>query len=406
MGRGRGALVPAVSMGLAALLGVLGAQPAGAAGSAYATWDLRSGEGPVTVPVAGFPAGAFSTDATSATATSGGTTYLAADTPFGQVFGSSRGRPYAVIRPAAGSAPSTTTISFARPAPASSWGFALGDVDADTVQVSATGADGSRVDVASLGYQGAFNYCGGTPKPASCGSGSAGDRPTWDPGTATLRGNGPDTEGASGWFRPTAAISSLTLRMTVLTGRPVYQVWLAALTRTVSGTLAGACDGRPATSTVRLLTGSGAVLAETTSEPDGSYAFASVAAGHYQVQVVPAEGFTVDGPATTPADTTSADAPDVDFALTCRPKPPTTTPPSPTSTTSPPPTDVSTTEPTSAQPTTTSSGIVVPPATRTTPNGPLATTGTSAGQWLGAGLLLVAVGTGLLILTARRRRTR
>ncbi|WIX77087.1 hypothetical protein QRX50_37650 [Amycolatopsis carbonis] len=63
----------AVSAGLAALLGVVGAQPAGAAGSAYAAWDLRSGEGSVTVPVAGFPAGAFSTDTTSAVATSGGT---------------------------------------------------------------------------------------------------------------------------------------------------------------------------------------------------------------------------------------------------------------------------------------------------------------------------------------------
>lgn len=204
----------------AVFLCVVAASPAYAAESAYAEWELS--EGSVSVPVTGFPAGTFSTDATSAATAAGGSTYLGAGTPFGQAFGSSRGRSYVVVRPAAGGRPSTTTITFADPAPAT-WGFALGDIDAETVQVSATGPDGKAVDV---GYQGVFNYCTATPKPASCGTAPATDLPNW--GSGTLRGNGPDTQGASGWFRPAAPISALTLRMTVLTGRPVYQLWIAA----------------------------------------------------------------------------------------------------------------------------------------------------------------------------------
>ena len=218
------AMVAAVSRkwlcGLPVLvLSVLAAPLASAAEAAYAEWDLDNGQGTVTVP--GSLTGAFATDASSVTTPAGAGTYLGAGTPFGQDFGSSRGHAYVVIRPATGGKPSTTTITFATPA--SNWGFALGDVDAETVQVSATGPDGNPVDV---GYQGAFNYCATTPKPSSCGSAPATDLPTWNAGT--LRGNGPDTAGASGWFRPAKPIASLTLRMTVLTGKPVYQLWIAA----------------------------------------------------------------------------------------------------------------------------------------------------------------------------------
>jgi hypothetical protein len=388
MGRRGGVL--ALSGGLATLMCVLVAQPAYASGSAYAGWDLNAGAGDVTVPVTGFPSATFTTDATSATTASGAGTYLAADTPFGQIFGSSRTKPYVVIRPAARNTPSTTTISFASPAPAGRWAFALGDIDADAVRLSATAANGTPVATTELGHQGTFNYCKGTPKPASCGTAPTDDLPTWNPTTATLRGNGPDTQGASGWFRPTVAISSLTLRMTVLTGKPVYQLWIAALTSSVSGALTGGCDDQPASGKVQLLTLDGTAVAETTADEDGTYTFASVVPNTYEVRVVPDPGLTTDGSDTAGADTTTTDATDIDFALTCRPETTTTTPPPST-----------TDEPTTTTTTTTTGAAQPRPGTA--PAEPLATTGLSIAPWLTAGAVLAMTGAALLYLTARRR---
>ena len=142
---------------------VLWAAPstAGADTAAYATWTVGGGAGAftgtMTVGVPGFPAATFSSNATTASGVgiqSGASTFLSAATPFGAVFGSSLNQPYANIRYATGQGPSTTTFAFAAPTPSAGWGFAVGDVDADTVRISATDAGGNPVPVAALGFEG------------------------------------------------------------------------------------------------------------------------------------------------------------------------------------------------------------------------------------------------------------
>ncbi len=182
----------------------------------YAQWTRDGSGGTITIASAGFasPSATWSTNAGNLGVATSAT--LGASTPFGQRFGSSSGKQYLGAGLASGQA-STTTYAFTRPAPAGTWGFALGDIDADFVVLSATDAQGAPVPIATLGtwFQGAFNYAGGT------------DVPTWDPGTATLAGTGNDTSGAAGWFIPTVSVSSLTVTFDKFTGFPTYQTWIA-----------------------------------------------------------------------------------------------------------------------------------------------------------------------------------
>jgi len=119
-------------------------------------------------------------------------------------------------------------LHFDRPLVPGSWGFALGDVDAEKVQVTAYDAAGKRIPTAALGFQSSFNFCQGTPLPSACGGQNDTDEPAWDPASAYLTGNVADTNGASGWFRPAAEVTTLELYSVVQTGIPVYQFWLAA----------------------------------------------------------------------------------------------------------------------------------------------------------------------------------
>ncbi|MFC1437490.1 Ig-like domain-containing protein [Streptacidiphilus sp. N1-10] len=160
---------------------------------------------------------------------SGNSAFLGSSTPVGARYGSSQGHPYVNLRTAAGGKPSTTTLTFDHPTPANKWAFVLGDVDADTIKVSARGADGKALTTGQLGWKGAFNYCVNTPKPSTCtGSGPFTDKPVWNSGRATLVGRGGDTSGASGWFQPTVPITRLTLVFSVQTGIPIYQLWTVA----------------------------------------------------------------------------------------------------------------------------------------------------------------------------------
>ena len=157
----------------------------------------------MTLSPAGFPAGALTSDTSNLTIPTGVSAFLSSDTPFGAVFGDSTGHPYANIPTHAGQTASTTTITFATPTPAAGWGFAVGDIDADTVQLAATDAHNAAVPVAGLGWQSAFNYCATSPKPSSCtGPGPFTDLPSWNPATATVVGTGTDTFGGAGWFEP------------------------------------------------------------------------------------------------------------------------------------------------------------------------------------------------------------
>jgi hypothetical protein len=208
----------------------------------------------------GFPPATFTSDATGATGVeiqSGAGTWLPASTPFGAVFGSSQGQPYASVRYAASQTPSTTTFTFSSPTPTSGWGFTLGDIDADAVTVSATDAAGDPVPIAGLGFEGTFNYAGNA------------DLPTWDAGTGTLTGSGSDTTGAAGWFRPTAPLRTLTFVFSVQTGFPIYQVWFAAQEQAVTTTTAAPTSTTSTTSTTTTPAPTAPAAGRTAAAPGG-----------------------------------------------------------------------------------------------------------------------------------------
>jgi hypothetical protein len=82
--------------------------------------------------------------------------------------------------------------------------------------------------VSDLGFEGGFNFCTGKPLPSTCKGMTGTDRPSWDSSTGTLRGNVADTDGASGWFRPSATLTRLVLTATLNSGIPAFQLWIAA----------------------------------------------------------------------------------------------------------------------------------------------------------------------------------
>lgn len=314
------ALTIAVTMSLVAL-----AVPATAATTAgWASWDALGGSAgdyttTMQLPAGGFPAASVTTDSRSGQVgvQTGASTWLSAATPPGEIFGSSRDLPYLNLRPAADNpgAPSTTTYTFDRPAPPGSWAFVLGDIDADRAIVTARGPDGELLTATEMGWQGGFNYCTPTGSP-SC-SGDEDDVATWDPGTGELIGNdaGVDTSGSSGWFMPTVPVASLTIEFFQRNGLPVYQTWFASLARDITGTVEHADDGPLAGATLTLTDTDGVVLATTTSDDDGSYAFTGFAATDgYTVEVIPPEapagstGYIVEGPQRLPADLSETDA--------------------------------------------------------------------------------------------------
>ena len=233
------------------------ALPAQAAPAGYARWAPLTGTSgnlvtTMTQRPAGFPVAAVRSTGVAGSGVgvqSGASTFLAPQTPPGAVYGSSRDQGYLNLRPAGLNAgpPSVTTYTFERPTPASGWTFVLGDVDADAVVVTATGADGAAVDPPDLGFSGVFNSCarGVTPKPTCGPPGNDGtDLPSWDEGTATLRGNegALDTAGASGWFQPRTALRTLTFRYSQRAGSPVYQTWFSSLQFDLAGTVSAPDD--------------------------------------------------------------------------------------------------------------------------------------------------------------------
>ena len=220
-----------VALAAAIALGGVALYPAAHASdivAEYGDWTVSGKTGTVVVPGSYFPVGDVTSNAGIFRVFSGKSTYLNDSTPFGAEFGGSKGHDYLQFNAVSSAKPSKTTITFATPAPANSWGFALGDIDADKAMIEATGADGKTLSTAALGWQDAFNYCEPSPRPSSCGRGPFTDKPVWDASTATLKGNVADTSGASGWFMPTKPIKSLTIVYSVLTGIPVGQLWIAA----------------------------------------------------------------------------------------------------------------------------------------------------------------------------------
>ncbi|AWT41035.1 hypothetical protein DMT42_00930 [Streptomyces actuosus] len=316
--------------------------------SAYGEWTMNGSTGQVSIPLAGFPAASVTTDSSTSSVQSGTSAFLGPGTPVGARYGTSQGRTYVNLRTAAGRTPSTTTLTFESPTNAGTFAFTLGDIDADSVRVSATGADGQPLTAAELGWQGAFNYCQSSPKPSSCGpTGTDTDQPVWDPATSTLIGNGADTTGAAGWFQPTVPVTSITLTFSMQSGFPIYQLWTSSLSSQIAGRLASDC-GTPSGQEVRLLDENGAPVLNpdgtpvtTTTDAQGNYAFADIAPGQYQVSTTSAD-YT---PQTNslPADTSDGNSvTNADLTLTCQTSPS----PTPTDTDSPTPTSTDTDSPT------------------------------------------------------------
>ncbi|MFC5676569.1 MSCRAMM family protein [Aeromicrobium endophyticum] len=312
-------------MTVATLAGVLTASVAvstAATTTGFGQWGALTGSTndyatTLQLPAVGFPGATVASDSRSDVALpSGASNWFGENTPPGQRYGSSRDQAYLNLRPKAdnASSPSTTTYTFDRPTP-QGWTFVLGDIDADQVRVSATRADGTPADTADLGFRGGFNLCSTTPRPSSVCSdtGRPKDVPTWDPATATLRGNAAalDSDGATGWFEPTASLRTLTFTFTRRAGFPIFQTWFAVTKQDVSGTVAvatGTCS--LATATVSLVDAAGAVVATRSVDASGRYAFDGVAASDgYRVALsgVPASCL-VTSPSSRAIDLRTGDA--------------------------------------------------------------------------------------------------
>jgi hypothetical protein len=142
---------------------------------------------------------------------------LTGTTPFGEEYGTSRGQTYLTSAITAGKSQGTVTLNFESSPNPLTWSFAVGDVDAENISLSALDLDGNEIDVRSWKYV-PFNYASGET-----------DQPVWDEETQTIVGNTLDTNGASMWVRPTSDdIASITLTQIRTSGFPQYQLWVAA----------------------------------------------------------------------------------------------------------------------------------------------------------------------------------
>lgn len=321
VGAGTAALVAA---GAAVTAGV--PQPAQAAtAAAWADWTVQgvggAFGGTAAVAASGFPAASWTSDSRAPVGVpTGASTWLPAAGPAGQVYGSSQGRRYLQLRPAADTpgAPSTTVLAFDTPTPSGGWAVVLGDVDADLVTVSGTGADGLPVTAAQLGVQGSFNACDASPRAPSCaGLGAPFDLPSWSlgEGTATLTGGGADTDGASGWLQPQVPLARLTLQVEQQRGFPVVNVWLVALTRAATGSVT--LDGVPSPGqTVQVESPEEQVVATALTDEAGAWSVpALVADDGWRARLVVPPGTEADGPTSLGVDLSVGDATGLDFSL-------------------------------------------------------------------------------------------
>ena len=292
------AVIPVAFVAAAALILAGGAAPASAAPSdGYATWTVAGTTGAFTGTVslpAGFPATTVASTSQSFATSSGNSSWLPATSPAGVLVGSSRNKPYVSINPTSQTVPSVTTFSFATPAPAGVWGAAFGDIDAESISISATDATGAPVAAADLGVT-SFNYCDATPN--SCSAPTLPLLfPTLTSGPTTVTAEDPlcpstpancNTQGGSIWVAPLVALSTLTVTSThKLVGSPAAQMWFASVARTVSGVIT--LGGLPPV-IVQLVEPDGDVVTSTTTAADGSFTLPSVApSADYALRVDPA----------------------------------------------------------------------------------------------------------------------
>ncbi|MFE6964531.1 hypothetical protein ACFVAJ_05420 [Agromyces sp. NPDC057679] len=302
---------------------------------AYADWTVGGTAGAFTatgmLPASTGFAGPISVTSDSITLTeaSGASAFLNASTDFGTEYGSSRLQPYLTIRPKTGSLaptppaadnppPSRTVVDLGATR-GDDWGFALGDVDADWVFVTAFDDAGVQLPVTALGAMTPANYCAaGSPKPSTCtGPGPFTDVPRWvatgtlndfgiDFVEGTLVGNFDDTAGAYLGFRPDPAVRRIELLYGAVNGSPSYQLWLAAAATktTITGTVVLDGGAPPPPGTVVAVDDADGepvrdVLGEELQVPvdeNGGFTIELPQAEEYTLVVVPPAGYTPPEP--------------------------------------------------------------------------------------------------------------
>ena len=308
------ALIAIVSIASVVLMGGARVEAVATPNAAYATFATPTGANPswtsaLSMPgAAGFPSASIVTNSLSPSVPSGASTWLSAATPFGAQFASSQNQGYLNFSPTTGQAMSTTTITFASPTPITGWGFALGDVDAESISISAIDEFGAPVSGANLGFQSVFNFCNiSSPKPSTCTGVSVYDTPVWTSGVSggVLQGNVNDTVGASGWFMPSVRLSQLTLANANLSGIPTASLWIASNLRTISGNISSdPVSSSTTTSTsapsaaqpvadavVSVLDGANNVIASTTTDANGDFSIPTLAPGIYTIVEEPPSGY-------------------------------------------------------------------------------------------------------------------
>lgn len=224
--RRTGIITATIGTVAAVFLASMGASSAAGGTGSYAEWTVSGASTSASFTGTHFPSlTGTRTDGSWQVAT-GASTWLSASTPFGAEYGSSQGRSYLYTSLPLGTGSTTVSLTFSEAPTPGTWAFALGDIDAEDVAITATDASGSSLDVSSW-FQAAFNYCAASPKPSACPAGTHADQPSWS--SPVLRGSASDTNGAAGWFRPSSAVKTLTLTQTRnVAGGPIYQLWIAA----------------------------------------------------------------------------------------------------------------------------------------------------------------------------------
>lgn len=299
-----------------ACLPIAASAPAALGVSTYPTWllggsstdQVRSGE-------VVFGVTAFAPRATVVTSknrdddepvTISDTDSIVTGTPWASVFGPSSGSPYLRVNAACSSTnpcstTATTTYVFDRTARAGGWGFTLGDIDVDRATIRAFGPDGDELSGAEIQ---------GTVATVPYNFAAQPDTPTWNVAQRLLVGNGPETTGAAGWFRPSRPVKRLEVEFTGIPGRAAfhsYRTWFAVLSFPITGTVLREDTGAPVDGDVlTLLDPEGNVLDVTTSDANGNYAFPDVfAQPGYTVTTRPPAGLTTVGPISQSVSTQS-----------------------------------------------------------------------------------------------------
>jgi hypothetical protein len=295
---------------LAAAVGVgaLVIAPSALSVSTYPTWALtgatgdQTRAGTMTFGVTGFaPSATVSTSKVVDDNQAVGifdANSIAADTPWGAVFGASTGQRYLSVRVDCQNANpcsnvATTTYIFEDTVGPGGWGFAFGEIDVDQVTIRAYDASGGELSGAEI--QGSVAAVPFLPTPPT----SSG-LPTWDPVQRVLVGTGTSSDDGGGWFRPSRAVKRLEVVYTGLPNQstpPLYRTWFAVLSHGITGTVVRDGTEAPvAGATVTLRDPAGTVVASSTSDAAGAFDFGiRYAQAGYTVAVEPPAGLAVVG---------------------------------------------------------------------------------------------------------------